>query len=77
MREEGLYASVISQAWEDAFHPGKNLLCAGRHQDRQDAKLFLLASQGPWAQSREDICHAAGVDPDGLRDKAVAANGNG
>jgi len=38
---------------------------------KREAIMFSGATDGPWAQSRGDVCHAAGVDPDAFREYAI------
>lgn len=68
-----LWSCVIQQAWDDLFsnrptwRQGINEWA--RH--RREAELFLTKSTGEWAASREDVCRAAGIDPDDLRRRAI------
>lgn len=51
-----LWCEVIARAWGDCFDAAD-----------PDAERFLLDAEGEWAQSRENVCAAAGLDPDELR----------
>jgi|RhiMethySRZTD1v2_1073278.scaffolds.fasta_scaffold40393_9 hypothetical protein len=45
---------------------------AERHEAWAEAGLFPFCQSGSCATSREVVCLAAGLDPDALREKAMA-----
>jgi hypothetical protein len=65
--ERRLWCDVILQAWHDYFSVAANITT----EQRVEAALFLTALDGDWATSRRDICVAAGIDPDLLRERAL------
>lgn len=64
--EKRLWCEVIERAWHDYFS-----ISPIDTNDRLEAALFLTALDGEWAMSRRDICVAAGIDPDLLRERAL------
>ena len=71
-----LYAAVIMQALYD-YHMhlrGRRAHTGGVNEiEGREAELFLTAESGPWKRSRTDLCHCAGIDPEALRDRVLAA----
>jgi hypothetical protein len=76
--EKQMFCAVILQAWEDYFTPlpesasgswgNSHQFCDWRNAKRE-AHSFFSSTTGQWAQSRVDVCGAAGIDPDALRDR--------
>lgn len=72
-----LYRAIIAQAVEDvtvkwgASHAGEHY----RPKDDEIKKslLFLTATSGPWKESRDDICYAAGLSSGYVRKKTIEA----
>ena len=72
--ESAIYSAVILQAMRDYnFHLRGVPINAGTIQDGIDAERFLTAAEGKWSQSRFDVCHAAGICPDSVRARVLAA----
>lgn len=73
--ERHMYRQALVEALNDYFNRIADLQGPNkrneRRQARDDARSFLFDKTGPWAQSREDICYAAGVDPDAFREQAM------
>lgn len=71
--EKTLYCEVILRAWLDfiAEKPGHRDTIAAWRKYTREARLFLTQKHGSWAQSRHDICNAAGIDPEMLRTRAL------
>ena len=76
--ERQLWCAVIQTAWDDYFAPilTHDWLQELREQmiAKREAWLFLTKTVGEWAESREDVCNAAGIDPDALRERFLAEN---
>lgn len=70
-----LWASVISTAIQDALRLRKGRGLAPAVSDAGQAVSFLTDRTGRWAEARELIADAAGLDPEALRERAVAALG--
>jgi len=86
--EELLWLAVVAQCWDDFFNRPKPMPpSAGAskesrkcrlgaiqefEQDYDNAERFLFATSGIWAKSRERVAIVAGIDPDYLRDRAIA-----
>ncbi|MFL4471553.1 hypothetical protein ACERZ8_17330 [Tateyamaria armeniaca] len=68
--EQRLMQAVLWRAFQDLFTEAKV-----QNQDlvlaRNDSFAFFTSPSGTWAQSRRDICHMAGVDPDALRRRII------
>lgn len=72
--ETDLFCGVILQAMRDYnCRLRGEIPKAGTIQDGIEAERFLTDTHGPWKRSRMDICHAAGMCPDALRDRILAA----
>ena len=56
-----IWCEVIMQALDDA---------RGSTIEREKARDFLLSETGEWAESRQDVCDAAGIDETYLRHHA-------
>jgi hypothetical protein len=73
--ERGLYAATIEQAWLDAqrplVRPGSHSAGSVTPEERREARALLTAERGEWADSREYLCNAAGIDAEALRRAAV------
>lgn len=69
--ESRLFAAVILQAVDDLLCP-HGLVPGEVARDRSDALAFLTATSGMAARDRRDVCHAAGFDPDAIRQKIIA-----
>jgi hypothetical protein len=84
--DTALWCAVIDQALRDYFvrwnkddleglrestDENRDNLIAYHQRIRQDAERFLFEPVGGWARSRREVCIAAGVDPDWLREKAI------
>ena len=76
--EKQMFCAVILQAWEDYFTPlppSANGSWSNSHQSRdwrnskREAHSFFSSTTGQWAQSRADVCQAAGINPDALRER--------
>lgn len=67
-------AGVIYQAWSDAGAGTVRGTCrAETEKDRHEAERFLTAAQGPWAEARRHWSDIAGVCPEQVRRRALAA----
>jgi hypothetical protein len=67
-----LAAAVITQAfWDTGWFTSSSAPHAGTVVDREQARMFLLATHGEWAAAREAWCTAADLCPDWLRDIAL------
>lgn len=73
--EKQLWCAVIQSAWDDYLAPRPSERWRQGFLDWQknyrEARCFLTKLGGEWAQSRNDICSAAGIDPDALREAAL------
>lgn len=71
--EKQLWCCVIQLAWDDLFSPkpGWRQGVNDWERNKREARLFLTKATGEWAQSRRDVCIAAGVDPVDLREAAL------
>ena len=71
----GVAAAVIEQAWLDAQREvtTRAKASAGRPtpDEQAEARAMLTREGGPWRQSRERWCAAAGIDHEALRQAAV------
>jgi hypothetical protein len=71
-----LWANVIVQAWRDAFARISPERVDRRAREgrkaRDEALAWLTATEGEDAEGREEVCALAGVDPDRLRERALA-----
>jgi hypothetical protein len=56
-----LAQAVLARAFWDAFERGAN------PRERREAKLFLTIRHGEWAQSFDDWCLLADLDPSAVR----------
>ena len=67
--EPALWCSVIQQSIDDYYAECPSWRQGARDWEAamREAKLFLLKTGGVWARAREDVCEAAGVDPEALR----------
>jgi len=74
--ERALAAAVVQQAIDDALASRNttHVLSASvpRGIDAEAARSFLTSAGGDWAMAREVWCDVAGVNPDALRDRALA-----
>ncbi|MGB1548419.1 MAG: hypothetical protein ACPHIA_07825 [Alphaproteobacteria bacterium] len=72
--ERQLWCAVIWRAWHD-FFSGVDYVGSASDYDRAnmraEARSFLFDTDHPWATARRDVCEAAGVDPDALREQAL------
>ena len=73
--ETEMFSAVITQALRDYNQRlrGKKIESGGSEADGAEAEAFLTATYGPWKRSRIDICHCAGIDPEALRERVLAA----
>lgn len=76
-KETALVLNIINQAWDDASRPvtpGRSASSgsAVTNRDRMEAIAFLTADKGKWAVSRATICEVAGINPEVLRQAAIA-----
>lgn len=72
--EAGLLAAIIDMAWHHAMSDRVvpyYTSSAPRRQDQAEARLFLTAARGEWAEAREVLCDLVGLDPDMLRQAAL------
>jgi hypothetical protein len=71
--EKQLWCSVIQLAWDDYFakRPTWKQGIRDWERNKREAMLFLTRSGGDWARSRHDICSAAGIDPEALREAVL------
>lgn len=78
--ETSLAAAVVQQAWDDLVRPIKadtNGTTTVTAVDRAQAIRFCCDAGGDWAAAREHWCLAAGIDPDVLRERAMARRNAG
>jgi len=74
-----LWAAVLVVALQDAVRgtvrkpDGKIRTCAAPVSGQGEAVSFLTDATGAWADAREVVADAAGVDPDLVRIRALAA----
>lgn len=81
--EKQLWCSVIQLALDDYYTPMPVRKSKGKpprswrqrinewQKAHHDARLFLTKVAGEWARSRADVCAAAGIDPDALREAVL------
>jgi hypothetical protein len=69
--EKQMWCAVVQIAWDDYFakRPSWKQGIRDWEKNRREARLFLTKNGGEWRRSREDVCSAAGIDPDALRDR--------
>ena len=76
-----LCLAIVEQALLDLFEASDNQLAQSRGKAekpiaaaraRREAEQFLLDTEGPWCESRVDVCFAAGIDPEWLCREAWA-----
>ena len=65
---------MIAQAWRDTFDysPAGDKQLDWQEKEIGEARRFLLSRDGPWAESRHQVCALADVDPEALRERALA-----
>lgn len=63
-----VWIAVLNQAFLDAFAPGP----AVSVPEQRDALLFLTATSGAWARSRIDVATIINMDPERVREHALA-----
>ena len=69
-------AGVLYQAWSDSGAGRVRGTCrAETEKDRHEAERFLTARHGPWADSRKHWSEIAGICPEQVRQRALAALG--
>ena len=74
--EVELWLAVVSRIWEDAWVSSNvSIRNTDRYCDpslvRAEARRWLLLDHGSWRTDREEVCAAAGIDPDVIRGAAV------
>ena len=68
--------AVIARMWDDAWTASDTWIRnSDRHCEpslvRAEARRWLLLDHGDWKTDREEVCAAAGIDPDVIRGAAV------
>lgn len=58
------------ESWDTKTRNSK-ITQAELERAKREAIMFSGAADGRWAQSREDVCNAAGIDPDAFREYTI------
>lgn len=71
-QERQLACAVINQAMIDLEQPNALSNQTDADKAKDEARRFLTDEKGRWAESRETWCNLAGIEPDAVRDAALA-----
>ena len=63
------WSAVLAQALHDAFVNVSTHASGTSQTECDEARKFLFAERGPWAESRRQVCAHAGIDEQALTEK--------